>query len=105
MLLVSGAWCARVTTDARAQEDMLTQIEALNFRCLRYVRQPLAPFHVPGDHRSWEKRSRSQRPIPGATTMGRARSPHPESRSFCLIRASISSRSEPVRPHRSALRS
>lgn len=25
---------------------MLTQIEALNFRCLRYVRQPLAPFHV-----------------------------------------------------------
>jgi predicted ATPase len=25
---------------------MLTLIEALNFRCLRYVRQPLAPFHV-----------------------------------------------------------
>jgi predicted ATPase len=25
---------------------MLTQIEALNFRCLRYVRQPLSPFHV-----------------------------------------------------------
>lgn len=25
---------------------MLTQIEALNFRCLRYVRQSLAPFHV-----------------------------------------------------------
>ena len=46
MLLVSGAWCARVATDAQAQEDMLTQIEALNFRCLRYVRQPLAPFHV-----------------------------------------------------------
>jgi predicted ATPase len=25
---------------------MLTLIEALNFRCLRYIRQPLAPFHV-----------------------------------------------------------
>jgi predicted ATPase len=25
---------------------MLTLIEALNFRCLRYVKQPLAPFHV-----------------------------------------------------------
>jgi hypothetical protein len=25
---------------------MLTLIEALNFRCLRYVQQPLAPFHV-----------------------------------------------------------
>lgn len=25
---------------------MLTLIEALNFRCLRYIRQPLGPFHV-----------------------------------------------------------
>ena len=25
---------------------MITLIEALNFRCLRYVRQPLGPFHV-----------------------------------------------------------
>jgi len=25
---------------------MITLIEALNFRCLRYIRQPLAPFHV-----------------------------------------------------------
>lgn len=25
---------------------MLTLIEALNFRCLRYIRQPLSPFHV-----------------------------------------------------------
>jgi len=25
---------------------MLAQIEALSYRCLRYVRQPLAPFQV-----------------------------------------------------------
>jgi predicted ATPase len=25
---------------------MICLIEALNFRCLRYIRQPLAPFHV-----------------------------------------------------------
>lgn len=25
---------------------MITLIEALNFRCLRYIRQPLSPFHV-----------------------------------------------------------
>lgn len=25
---------------------MITLIEARNFRCLRYIRQPLAPFHV-----------------------------------------------------------
>lgn len=25
---------------------MLTLIEALNFRCLRYIKQPLSPFHV-----------------------------------------------------------
>ena len=25
---------------------MIKLIEALNFRCLRYVRQPLGPFHV-----------------------------------------------------------
>lgn len=25
---------------------MIRQIEALNFRCLRYIRQPLGPFHV-----------------------------------------------------------
>jgi predicted ATPase len=25
---------------------MITRIEALNYRCLRYVRQPLGPFHV-----------------------------------------------------------
>lgn len=25
---------------------MLTRIEALNFRCLRYIRRPLGPFHV-----------------------------------------------------------
>ena len=25
---------------------MITLIEALNYRCLRYVRQPLTPFHV-----------------------------------------------------------
>ncbi|MFN4258579.1 MAG: hypothetical protein ACK4RK_04730 [Gemmataceae bacterium] len=25
---------------------MLTLIEALNYRCLRYVHQPLGPFHI-----------------------------------------------------------
>src|SRR3954463_3424333 len=25
---------------------MITLIEALNYRCLRYVRQPMGPFHV-----------------------------------------------------------
>src|SRR5213594_2309193 len=25
---------------------MITKIEALNFRCLRYVNRPLGPFHV-----------------------------------------------------------
>jgi len=25
---------------------MITLIEAKNFRCLRYIRQPLGPFHV-----------------------------------------------------------
>ena len=25
---------------------MIRLVEALNFRCLRYVRQPLGPFHV-----------------------------------------------------------
>ena len=25
---------------------MIRLIEALNFRCLRYARQPLGPFHV-----------------------------------------------------------
>jgi predicted ATPase len=29
-----------------ARKDMIRLIEALNFRCLRYVRQPLDPFHV-----------------------------------------------------------
>jgi predicted ATPase len=25
---------------------MITLVEALNYRCLRYIRQPLGPFHV-----------------------------------------------------------
>jgi predicted ATPase len=25
---------------------MISLIEALNFRCLRYIRQPLGPFHI-----------------------------------------------------------
>ena len=25
---------------------MITRIEALNYRCLRYIRQDLGPFHV-----------------------------------------------------------
>jgi len=25
---------------------MITLIEALNYRCLKYIRQPLGPFHV-----------------------------------------------------------
>ena len=41
-----GSCAATVGGATRPTEPMITRVEALNFRCLRYVHRPMNPFHV-----------------------------------------------------------